>query len=113
MANTKSATKEIRVANARQERNKSLRSLTKTIVHKAESSVSKGEIESILRGGKTGQGAQQVPVVAKKEVFVVYGHDSMARTQLDAQVTEARKTLEHDADQLGREIADKVLGRTN
>ena len=46
MANTKSATKEIRVAEARQERNKSLRSLTKTIVHKAENSVSKSEIES-------------------------------------------------------------------
>ena len=46
MANTKSATKEIRVAEARQGRNKSVRSLTKTIVHKAESSVSKGEIES-------------------------------------------------------------------
>ncbi|RJO62548.1 MAG: 30S ribosomal protein S20 [Dehalococcoidia bacterium] len=43
MANTKSATKEIRVAGARQERNKSMRSLTKTIVHKAESAVSKGE----------------------------------------------------------------------
>ena len=36
-----------------------------------------------------------------------------ARTQLDAQVSEARTTLAHDADQLGREIADKVLGRTN
>jgi F-type H+-transporting ATPase subunit b len=36
-----------------------------------------------------------------------------ARTQLDAQVAQARTTLEHDADQLGREIADKVLGRTN
>ena len=46
MANTKSATKEIRVAGARQERNKSMRSLTKTIVHKAESSVSKSEIEA-------------------------------------------------------------------
>ena len=46
MANTKSATKEIRVAKARQESNKSVRSLTKTIVHKAESSVGKGEIES-------------------------------------------------------------------
>jgi len=43
LANTKSATKEIRVAGARQERNKSMRSLTKTIVHKAESAVSKGE----------------------------------------------------------------------
>ncbi|MCX6537969.1 MAG: ATP synthase F0 subunit B [Acidobacteria bacterium] len=36
-----------------------------------------------------------------------------ARTQLDAQVAQARTTLERDADQLGREIADKVLGRTN
>jgi len=36
-----------------------------------------------------------------------------ARTQLDRQVAQARTTLEHDADQLGREIADKVLGRTN
>jgi F-type H+-transporting ATPase subunit b len=36
-----------------------------------------------------------------------------ARTQLDGQVAQARTTLEHDADQLGREIADKVLGRTN
>ena len=46
MANTKSATKEIRVAEARHERNKSVRSLTKTIVHKAESSLSKGDIEA-------------------------------------------------------------------
>jgi len=46
LANTKSATKEIRVAAARQERNKSMRSFTKTIVHKAESGVCKGEIES-------------------------------------------------------------------
>lgn len=36
-----------------------------------------------------------------------------ARTQLDAQVTQARTKLERDADQLGREMADKVLGRTN
>jgi small subunit ribosomal protein S20 len=43
LANTKSATKEIRVAAARQERNKSVRSLNKTVVHKAESSVAKGE----------------------------------------------------------------------
>jgi F-type H+-transporting ATPase subunit b len=34
-----------------------------------------------------------------------------ARTRLDQQVAQARTTLEHDADQLGREIADKVLGR--
>lgn len=43
MANTKSAKKEIRVAQARQERNKSVRSLTKTAVHKAESVLGKGE----------------------------------------------------------------------
>jgi len=36
-----------------------------------------------------------------------------ARTQLDSQVAQARTTLERDADQLGREIADKVLGRAN
>ena len=35
-----------------------------------------------------------------------------ARMQLDAQVAEATTKLERDADQLGREIADKVLGRT-
>jgi len=46
LANTKSATKEIRVAEARQGRNKSVRSLTKTIVHKAESTVNKGEMEA-------------------------------------------------------------------
>ncbi len=46
MANTKSATKEIRVAAARQERNKSLRSITKTVVHKAEVSVNKDGAES-------------------------------------------------------------------
>lgn len=46
MANTKSATKEIRVAAGRQERNKSLRSYTKTVVHKAETTVGNGEIES-------------------------------------------------------------------
>jgi small subunit ribosomal protein S20 len=43
LANTKSAVQEIRVANARQERNKSMRSLTKTAVHKAQSALSKGE----------------------------------------------------------------------
>ena len=36
-----------------------------------------------------------------------------ARTQLDAQVALATTKLERGADQLGREIADKVLGRTN
>jgi len=36
-----------------------------------------------------------------------------ARTDLDAQVAQATTKLERDADQLGREIADKVLGRTN
>lgn len=36
-----------------------------------------------------------------------------ARAQLDTQVAAARETLERDADQLGREIADKVLGRSN
>ena len=34
-----------------------------------------------------------------------------ARTELDAQTAQARATLEKDADQLGREIADKVMGR--
>ena len=46
MANTKSAIKEIRVAAARQERNKSVRSLTKTKVHKAENSVGAGSVEA-------------------------------------------------------------------
>lgn len=46
MANTKSAIKEIRVAAARQERNKSVRSVTKTMVHKAESSVATGSPEA-------------------------------------------------------------------
>ena len=36
-----------------------------------------------------------------------------ARTELDVQVAQATTKLEQDADQLGREIADKVLGRTN
>ena len=36
-----------------------------------------------------------------------------ARTQLDAQVAQAAAKLEREADQLGREIADKVLGRSN
>ena len=36
-----------------------------------------------------------------------------ARTQLGAQTAQARATLERDADQLGREIADKVMGRPN
>jgi F-type H+-transporting ATPase subunit b len=35
-----------------------------------------------------------------------------ARTELDAQVAQATTKLERDADQLGRELADKVLGRT-
>jgi len=38
---------------------------------------------------------------------------AVARTDLDAQVAQATTKLERDADQLGREIADKVLGRTN
>ena len=46
MANTKSAIKEIRVAEARQERNKVVRSLNKTVVHKAESLLSKGDTEA-------------------------------------------------------------------
>ena len=53
MANTKSAIKEIRVAEARQERNKSMRSFNKTVVHKAESSVSKGDIEMAKADVKT------------------------------------------------------------
>jgi len=36
-----------------------------------------------------------------------------ARTELDVQVAQATTKLERDADQLGREIADKVLGRTS
>lgn len=46
LANTKSAIKEIRVAAARYERNKSVRSVTKTMVHKAESSVATGAAEA-------------------------------------------------------------------
>jgi small subunit ribosomal protein S20 len=46
LANTKSAIKEIRVAAVRQERNKSVRSFTKTAVHKAEGSVSTGSAEA-------------------------------------------------------------------
>jgi len=34
-----------------------------------------------------------------------------ARVELDAQAAQAKATLERDAEQLGREIADKVLGR--
>jgi F-type H+-transporting ATPase subunit b len=36
-----------------------------------------------------------------------------ARIELDEQVARATAKLEQDAEQLGREIADKVLGRTN
>jgi len=46
LANTKSAIKEIRVAAVRQERNKSVRSLTKTKVRKAESSIGAGSVEA-------------------------------------------------------------------
>jgi len=46
LANTKSAIKEIRVAAARHERNKSVRSVTKTNVRKAESSVAAGSAEA-------------------------------------------------------------------
>jgi len=46
LANTKSAIKEIRVAAARYERNKSVRSVTKTRVRKAESSVATGAAEA-------------------------------------------------------------------
>ncbi len=46
MANTKSAIKEIRVAAARQDRNKTVRSLNKTAVHKAEATLGKGEAEA-------------------------------------------------------------------
>jgi F-type H+-transporting ATPase subunit b len=34
-----------------------------------------------------------------------------ARSQLDAQAAQARTQLEHDSDALGKEIAQKVLGR--
>ena len=34
-----------------------------------------------------------------------------ARTELDSQTAQARATLDRDAEQLGREVADKVLGR--
>ena len=34
-----------------------------------------------------------------------------ARVQLEAQTAQARATLEQDAKQLGREIADRVMGR--
>lgn len=46
MANIKSSIKDIRVSAGRQDRNKALRSYTKTVVHKAEVSTSKGEIEA-------------------------------------------------------------------
>jgi small subunit ribosomal protein S20 len=46
LSNTKSATKEIRVAAARQDRNKGVRSLNKTVVHKAEASLIKGDAEA-------------------------------------------------------------------
>jgi F-type H+-transporting ATPase subunit b len=35
-----------------------------------------------------------------------------ARAQLQAQTAQARAVLEHDADELGREIAEKILGRS-
>ncbi|MCL2706729.1 MAG: 30S ribosomal protein S20 [Dehalococcoidia bacterium] len=46
MANTKSAIKEIRVAAARQERNKSVRSFAKTALNKAGSSIATGSAEA-------------------------------------------------------------------
>ncbi len=52
MSNTKSATKEIRVAAVRQERNKTVRSLNKTVVHKAEAALTKGDAEASKAGVK-------------------------------------------------------------
>jgi small subunit ribosomal protein S20 len=57
LANTKSAKKEIRVAAARQERNKSIRSITKTVVHKAEVSVGKPGVESAAADLKSASSA--------------------------------------------------------
>ena len=46
MPNTKSAQKEMRVAERRQRRNKSVRSLVKTDINKAERLIFSGELES-------------------------------------------------------------------
>jgi small subunit ribosomal protein S20 len=54
LANTKSAIREIRVARARQERNKSVRSEIKSIVRKAGEGLS-GEKETALAAIKTAQ----------------------------------------------------------
>lgn len=45
MANTRSAQKQVRVAQRRRLRNKSVRSQAKTLVHKAEGLISSGELE--------------------------------------------------------------------
>ena len=45
---------------------------------------SKGEIEAVLRGGKSIHGVKPPHATPKREVFVVYGHDEKARAQLDA-----------------------------
>lgn len=42
------------------------------------------DIEDILRAASTGQTAKSPKAPTKKEVFVVYGHDTVARTQLEA-----------------------------
>jgi len=46
LANIKSSIKEIRVAAARQERNKTVRSYNKTVIRKAESTIGRGEAEA-------------------------------------------------------------------
>jgi F-type H+-transporting ATPase subunit b len=43
----------------------------------------------------------------------VDGQLARAKAELDAQTAQARATLDQDAEQLGRDIAAKVLGREN
>jgi small subunit ribosomal protein S20 len=55
LANTKSAIKEIRVANARGTRNKSARSETKSVVRKAGQLINAGDKEAAVTGSRAAE----------------------------------------------------------
>jgi small subunit ribosomal protein S20 len=62
LANTKAAIKEIRVARARQERNKSVRSQTKTAMRKAEELITGTDKDAAKAGVKAAQSQLQKAV---------------------------------------------------
>ena len=109
----------LRVMREREQAVKSAIQLAETAAAKAQAATSefdskvaaaRAELYKHMDERRKAGEAHRVELVAKTRAEVET-QLADARAQLEAQTAKARATLEHDAEELGRDIAAKVLGR--